>query len=245
MRKLLLSFLFFSSPLFADHVPEGESFNLKGIHFKTFIKQTNLTHKIFIESIEDYHQEKASKAGYSSSYKISQGHKITTSLFYQSGFRHNDDWIFKSDEWSWEKTSQRFEPVFQLGYKLKTIPSPFIPITLDFHSFLRKNFFNQQESLIIKPGFSYFKLQSGIPKFSIHPSIVYYYPVNFHETKEYKKGYYILSLYHVNASYQIGFKFESLIEQWSTSRDFKKIRNSSYIKEDQTNRILLIINHHF
>lgn len=247
MNKLILfPLLLFSFSTFgSNHLPGGEKFNLLGAQYKAFIKQKDITHKLSFEGRQDYHQENSTSISYSTSYKFSPTHRITSDIFYQSGLRHNDDWTFKNNEWIWNSTATRYEPLVQIGYKLKAIPSPFLPITLDFQSHLKKNFFNQQESIILKPGFSYFKLENGLPAYSLHPSFIYYYPLNFHETKEYKKGFYIVGLYHLNKSFQLGVKFESLIEQWSTSKDFKDRRSETYIKEDQTNRLKILLNHHF
>jgi hypothetical protein len=161
-----------------------------------------------------------------------------------NGHRRTDDWQNKNESgWKWSDTKERYESLLEFDYSKKFLPfvnsqSVRLPLTLELKTTLLINLDNSEQTLVLKPGGSYFWIQGLIPKYSLHISLPLYLPLNFEQQTIYKSGLYLGGLYHFSQRYQYGMYFRYSSLQWTESEDFKKKKPAQSYQATEIEQVL-------
>ena len=123
--------------------------------------------------------------------------------------------------WEWIDSRNRTEQVLILDISPRFLLG-FLPgrnWVLAVKNRYRYNTFNDQHSLLVRPGLTYFLLRSREPLLNVSLNYGLYIPLNFGETFLYEHGPYLSVLYHLNRSIKLELTgtFKTVI--WSTSAD--------------------------
>jgi hypothetical protein len=248
MTKILI-FLFITSFNFAyshDHIPKTKTnFSGHDSFIRLFKTTGNVTFKFDYENGRRYDEHKSSKLEFGAYYRIARSQQIGAFVGELNGQRHTNDWAVKDGEWSWQDTSDRVERFMNLVYIGRYRFSQLDPTLYTLKATYAVNSFNDQNTIIVEPGFHFFNLEKNIPTWSLKASIPFYYAINFDRKELYKKGFYINFLKHFGKNFAIGLNFKYLNETWDLSEDFiKDSPGEKYIAQDvsQTVGLSLICN---
>jgi hypothetical protein len=140
----------------------------------------------------------------------------------QQGARHDDDWIEPSaGVWEWVDSRNRTEQVLILDASPRFLLD-FLPgqnWVFAIKNRYEYNTFNSEQSLLVRPGLTYFLLRSREPVLNFSLNYGLYFPLNFGETFIYEHGPYLSVLYHLNRNVKLELTtaFKTVI--WSSSDD--------------------------
>lgn len=148
-------------------------------------------------------------------------------FYYQRsyGLKHNEDWDNRGDGWKWHNTTSRSENIFILELS----PRFLVGKQSVFETRLQYEYnqFNENQSLKIRPGLTYFLKKNGGPYCNLFAQVEYYLALNFNENLIYQKWYYLGSLFHFGKSISIGPYFAYHLSNW-THYDDSKARIGEY-----------------
>lgn len=247
MTKILLLLIPFTFNLaFCAERPQSKT-NFSGHDsFVRLFKETSLlVYKFDYENGHRYKEHKSSKLEFGAYYRLTKSQQIGAFFGELNGQRHTDDWVKKSGEWKWQNTSDRVERFMNLVYVGRYRFSYLDPTLYTFKATYSVNSFNDQNSVILEPGFHFFNLEKQEPTWSLKASIPFYYAINFDGEELYKKGFYINFLKHFGRNFAIGLNFKYLNETWAISKEFlNESPNVEYTAQDvsQTVGLSLICN---
>jgi hypothetical protein len=161
-------------------------------------------------------------------YRVHDNVKVGAFYRLQAGVRHDDDWIEDDpDEWVWRDTTDRFENVL-IGDVSPRFLVPWLPGE-DWVFMVKNryffNTFNGHQSLLVRPGFTYFHLRDREPVFNVNLAYGVYFSLNFGETVIYEQAIYLSGLYHVNETWKIELGASYERTTWTTSQDAQDERD--------------------
>ncbi len=146
---------------------------------------------------------------------------IKAGVFYklQAGARHDDDWIATNPGWAWADSLDRFEHLAILDLTPR-IQLDFIADgnwVLAVKNRYEYNFFNGHQTLLVRPGVTWFALVDREPVINLSAHYATYLSLNFGREFWYQHGPYLNVLIHIrpwlaidaSAGYQTTFWTES------------------------------------
>jgi hypothetical protein len=140
----------------------------------------------------------------------------------QQGARHDDDWIEPAiDEWEWVDSRERTEQVLIIDISPRFL-FDFLPGQNWVFSVKNRylyNTFNSQQSLLVRPGLTYFLLRGREPLLNLSLNYGFYIPLNFGDAFLYEHGPYLSALYHLNRNVKLELTGAYRTVIWSTSDD--------------------------
>jgi hypothetical protein len=140
----------------------------------------------------------------------------------QQGARHDDDWIEPSvDVWEWVDSRSRTEQVLIVDISPRFL-FDFMPgqnWVFSVKNRYRYNTFNDQHSLLVRPGLTYYLLRSRDPVLNLSLNYGLYIPLNFGDTFLYEHTPYLSALYHLNRNVKLELTAAYRTVIWSTSDD--------------------------
>jgi hypothetical protein len=140
----------------------------------------------------------------------------------QQGARHDDDWIEPSaGVWEWVDSRDRTEQLLILDVSPRFL-FEFLPgknWVFSVKNRYQYNFYNSQQSLLVRPGLTYFLLRSREPLANFSLNYGLYIPLNFGETFLYEHGPYLSVLYHLNRNIKLELAGAYRTVIWSSSED--------------------------
>ena len=111
-------------------------------------------------------------------YRIHKNIKAGVLYTLQKGMLHDEDWVESGGNWSWNDTSGRYEQVLTADltprFLLPGIPGKNWVFALKNR--YGYNFYNEQQSYLLRPGLTWFYLKDRIPMFSVNGSYGLYFP---------------------------------------------------------------------
>lgn len=248
IRLILLvsiNFYIFGTPIAnAATTPESESTSGNEIKFKFFKRKNNLTHHLQIQVGNSGVHKSLNQIKIGSYFRFFNRQKLGLSTLIINGKRRTDDWQNKNNiGWKWNDEKNRSETLIELDYSRKF--SPFVksqsvlsPLNLELKTSYLFNFDNSDQTLIIKPTTSYFWAQGLIPKYSLHMSLPFYFPINFEQQQIYKSGFYLGGLYHYSRLYQFGVYYRYSKLNWTESEDFKTKKPTQSYQSTEIDQVL-------
>jgi hypothetical protein len=209
----------------ADHIPVPPSgaFEIEG---STSILLDTPRFDPLLEAVGRLEAEEDFQLGYraltvGSYYRLQRNLKV--GLFYrlQSGARHDDDWIDLAPGWAWLDTRDRLEhllivdvsPRFQLGF----LPGRNWVLMIKGRYLL--NSYELEQSILVRPGLTYFWMIDREPFLTISFNYGLYFPLNFGSTLIYEQAPYLSVLYHLSPAVKLELTgtYKSVV--WSSSAD--------------------------
>ncbi len=154
-------------------------------------------------------------------YRLHKNLKIGAFYLLQGGVRHDDDWVALNPGWEWNNSINRLEnslvfditPRFLIPYILNRQAVGAIKFRYQF------NFFNNHQTLLVKPGLSYFYMSNRKPLWNTSLAYSFYIPLNFSDTPLYEHGPYINFIYHLNKLIKLEARTSYHIKTWTTGAD--------------------------
>ena len=140
----------------------------------------------------------------------------------QQGARHDDDWIEPSvGVWEWVDSRARTEQVLILDLSPRFL-FDFLPgrnwVFAVKNRYLY-NTYNGQQSVLVRPGLTYFLMRSREPVLNLSFNYGFYIPVNFGDTFLYEHVPYLSALYHLNRNVKLELTAAYTTVIWSSSED--------------------------
>jgi hypothetical protein len=140
----------------------------------------------------------------------------------QQGVRHDDDWIEPQvGVWEWVDSRFRTEQVLILDVSPRFL-FDFLPggnWVFTVKNRYRYNTFNDQHSLLLRPGLTYFLMRNREPLFNFSLNYGLYIPLNFGDAFLYEQTPYLAVLYHLNRNVKLELTGAYRTVIWSSSED--------------------------
>jgi hypothetical protein len=156
--------------------------------------------------------------------------------FYQmtQGLRHEEDWISSEGRWQWIDSQDRREDHLILELSPRTI--------LDFLPGERwvgelrirgeTNFFNEHNTIKLRPGLNYFWLDHGKPFINIYLQHELYFPLNYSKETIYQQWTYLGILYHLSRHFKLSPYINMGVIKWTNTDNFQGRTGSTYLSEE-------------
>jgi hypothetical protein len=167
-------------------------------------------------------------------YRLHKNLKIGAFYLLQGGVRHDNDWIALNPGWEWNDSINRIEnnlvfdvtPRFIIPYILHRNAVSSLKVRYQY------NFFNKHQTLLLKPGFSYFYMQDRKPVWNTSLAYSFYIPLNFSETYLYEHGPYLNFIYHINKLIKFEARTNLHFKTWTTGADSLALGDSYSVSEN-------------
>lgn len=169
----------------------------------------------------EYGYQSFSLGGY---YRVHRNIKIGGFYKLQLNARHDDDWIEEGPAWFWADTSGRIEHVAILDVTPRIL-LPFLPGESwvgQLKGRYEYNFTNGQQSLLVRPGFTYFHMKDREPVFNVTAQYAAYFSLNFGAVPWYSHGPYVNFVYHLSPRVLLDVGLSKRWIYWSESAQFKR-----------------------
>lgn len=153
-------------------------------------------------------------------------------LFYRRayGLRHDNDWTNPGTGWAWTNTNGRGED-FLIADITPRVQLNFMPgenWVAEFKTRYFYDFFNQQQTLTLRPGLFYFWMKDNEPFINLSLEYEMYLPLNYGTSTIYEQWVYLAALYYLKESIQLGPFIDFHSQTWGTSASFLAKANRSY-----------------
>ena len=244
---VLLFFLVFSNLFSSHHIPGEESGGNHNETENTFYFQGRLALLLNYNNwnpvfsvLGDYnweHKEISYKSITTGTY-YRLFHNLKIGVFYilQAGALHNNDWVNGSDNlWRWEDTSKRFENLLSIDlsprFLLKNIPGRNWVLIIKSRYFY--NFHNDNQSLLLRPGLTYFYILEREPVLNISGNYGTYLNFNNPDSLIYKHGPYLNLLYHLTSNFKLELQLTYTIHTWSVDEGVNNTDSKYKVKENE------------
>lgn len=142
----------------------------------------------------------------------------------QRGVRHDADWNWSdaANSWVWTDVNSRSESLLVLDVSPRTL-LPNLPGEnwvgeLKMRYFY--NYFNQNQTLTLRPGLSYFWLREGSPFWTFFLQYEAYLPLNYGASLIYEHWIYLSALKPITKEFQLGALVSYHIQDWSSTNAF-------------------------
>jgi hypothetical protein len=163
-------------------------------------------------------------------YRVSKNLKVGAFYRVQQGARHDDDWIVIGTGWGWRDTKDRTEqvliadvtPRFLLGF----LPGENWVFALKNRYLF--NAFNDQHTLAVRPGLTYFLLKDRAPFINLTVYYDMYFPLNYGSTLIYAQWPSLDALLHLSTTLKADFSVSYKTVTWSTSDDVWQSAEPAY-----------------
>ena len=170
----------------------------------------------------EYRYQSVTLGGY---YRLHPNVKV--GAFYRGlvGARHDDDWLDASPGWEWNDTRGRLEHLVMLDVTPRVLLE-FLPGRSWVSSFKARyeyNLFNDDQTLLARPGVTWFWLVDRQPLLNVSAQYATYLSLNFGDTFWYRHGPYLNLLYHVAPWLQVDLSVGRQSTYWSESADFRRL----------------------
>lgn len=162
-----------------------------------------------------------------------------------SGLRHDNDWVRENGQWGWVDTSSRYETfwVFDITPQGEISFLPGSNWTAELKTRYAINRYNQQKTLRVRPGLSYFWQHNGRPFMRFIAQYEAYIPLNYGVSKLYESWIYQGVFWQLNDSFELGATVSEKSLTWASTSDYTTLTGNTYkIKQ---NSIEVGINTHF
>lgn len=168
-------------------------------------------------------------------YRLHKNLKIGAFYLLQGGSRHDDDWTALNPGWEWRNSINRIEnnlmlditPRFIIPYILNRKTVSFLKIRYKY------NFYNNQQTILFKPGINYFNMRDRKPVWNAGLSYSFYIPLNFSEVFLYEHGPYINIIYHINELLKLEARSSIQFKTWTTGADSLALGDSYSVTENK------------
>jgi len=238
VKRILLPALFVVvlgvAAVSADHFPSipADGFEIQG-HSRFFYYRDEISTMVeyigrFEEPDLDFGYQSLTLGGY---YRLHENVKAGAFYRVQAGARHDDDWVDTSPGWEWTDTSDRFEHLAILDltprFLVEFLPGAnWVAAVKNRYAY---NFFNGQQTLLVRPGLTWFWVVDREPVLNVSAQYATYFSLNFGDRAWYQHGPYLNVLYHVLPWLQIDASVAYQAVYWSESADFRASHpNESY-----------------
>jgi len=152
---------------------------------------------------------------------------VKLGVFYrlQAGARHDDDWVTTeaAPGWAWQDTRGRLESVL-IGDISPRFLLPFLP-GRDWVFMLKAryeiNLFDLHQSILLRPGITYFLMRDREPLASFSLAWGVYFPLSFGTTVIYEHAPYLEALVHLGPFVMLEATASLKTVTWSPSQDLK------------------------
>jgi hypothetical protein len=154
-------------------------------------------------------------------YRLHRNVKIGAFYRLQAGARHDDDWIDLNPGWEWIDSRSRLEHIVILDvsprFQLDFLPGQNWILMVKGRYLL--NTFNMQQSILLRPGLTYFLMHNREPVINFSLNYDLYFPLNFGTTLLYEHWPYLNILYHLNRNIKLELTGAYKTVNWSASED--------------------------
>jgi len=165
-------------------------------------------------------------------FRVIRNLKVGAFYRLQADARHNDDWVASglvSPGWIWQDTSNRYENLLVLDASPRfLLPIPGKSTVFMLKSRWTYNFFNGQQSLLLRPGLTYFFIRDRQPIAEIRLQYAAYLALNFGEALLYRQAPYLEGLYHLTPDLLVSFSASYQNRVWTTSSGVVAAGDSHY-----------------
>ena len=179
LKYFLLLLCFATSAYSHDHIPENEDeLGLYG-NVRLFQKYKKLNFLFeYQKSIETENLE-PQLFRFGGKYRLAKSFKLGLYFKRVSNQRYDDDWVLVDGEWEWLDSKGRKENHFLLegSFRSKLKRS----LVFEFRGTFELNNFNDQQTLKVRPGLTFFNLNSDWLKHSIFLQYEANLPINYSE----------------------------------------------------------------
>lgn len=175
-------------------------------------------------------------------YRIHKNLKLGAFYKIAKGQRHDDDWVWKSWTWKWEDTQDRSEDMIQLEASYRNNLFGLENTTFEIRLSDEVNFYNDQNSLKLRPGITHFFFNDKGPSFNLYAFYEAYIPLNYGESTIYEQWIYTGLIYHFNKNIKPGVFYNYKSGTWTQSQDFKDRNLGSYQADHSSHYLGLNLN---
>lgn len=223
-RRLLTLLIVFavSATGFAAHLPSIPETALEiHTHGRLFYAVNDLSAMLeYVGRFEDpertFRYQSVTVGGY---YRVLKNLKAGAFYRLQYNVRHDDDWIADGADWLWADAAGRAEHVAMLDLTPRFLlpGGPAVVATKLRYEF---NFTNGEQSLLVRPGLTYFVIRDREPVLNVSAQYATYFSLNFGAVGWYRQGPYLNVLYHLSPSIMLDVAASKQNIYWSESPDF-------------------------
>ena len=225
------------TPLAAEHLPEipGTGFEVH-THGRLFVYHGDLSGMVeYVGRFEDpeleFRYRSMTVGGY---YRLHRNVKAGAFYRLQAGAHHDDDWIVTTyPEWDWRDTSRRFEHLVMVDvtprFLLDFLPGGnWVGSVKNRYAY---NFFNDHQTLLVRPGLTWFWLVDREPVLNVSAQYATYLSLNFGDRFWYRHGPYLNVLYHVTPFLVVDASLARQAIYWTESSEFQRRHpNEAYVR---------------
>lgn len=179
----------------------------------------------------EYRYQSLTLGGY---FRLHPNVKIGAFYRLQFNVRHDNDWIEEGPDWFWADTSGRAEHAAIIDVTPRIL-LPFLPgnnWVASIKSRYEYNFTNSQQTLLIRPGITYFWIRDREPVFTITAQYAAYLSLNFGAVPWYRHGPYLNALYHLSPNILLDVGISRQWIYWSESGQFLRDFPSQNYREN-------------
>lgn len=179
-----------------------------------------------------------------SRYRIHPNLKL--GAFYQLayGLRHDEDWVKINDRWQWRDTSDRNEDILMVELSPRTLLE-FLPGETwsgELRIRFRHNLFNDNNTILLRPGLSYYWFRKGEIFMNFYLQHELYLPLNYGQSTLYQQWTYLGMIYHLAKNIKISPSLSIGKITWEHTDSFKTATGNTYsVKESFSNLGLTLI----
>jgi hypothetical protein len=189
--------------------------------------------EVYASSQTDSRAQYALLAG--SYYRLLDNLKVGAFYLAETGVRHDADWFKDPADgtWKWANTNGRVEsnvvldasPRAELGF----LPGGSWVGELKLRYFY--DLFDSEQSLLARPGLTYFWLREGRPFLNFFLQYEMWFPLNFGHRAIYDSWAYLGALYHLSPVVQLGGYTAYRQQWWSSTQAYTNLTGQTYTVE--------------
>jgi hypothetical protein len=238
---LLISSLAWAVPTPPAAVPGGYQ---AGADLKAFADRGEVSYFVQIAGVEETAGRQFQDYALGSYYHLFQQFKV--GAFYERayGLRHDEDWALNSGHWAWVDSNSRGENIFILDATAKTL-LPLEDWVFEFKSRYLINTFNDNRTLLLRPGLTYFYVRSGQLIADFFVQYEWDLALNYGVQPVDEKWLYFGSLYHFSRGLDVGPFAAIHWQSWGRPQAYAEKGGASYTITTQTTTLGLTALFHF
>ena len=229
-----------SAALYAEHVPAARSgevdYQLR-LYASKDMGDFEPTAELLGRVEEgEYRYTSATLGGY---YRVLENLKLGAFYRLQFGARHDDDWLDTNPGWAWDDTRARPEQILILDASPRFLLD-FLPgenwVLLIKNRYLF-NTYNGDQTLLVRPGITYFHIRDREPVYNVGLQYGLYLPLNFSDVPIYEHDPYLNFVHHLNQRLKLELFAALRSRTWTTSHDVDTSVESEY---EVTDRVVVV-----
>jgi hypothetical protein len=166
---------------------------------------------------------------------------LKVGAFYRRAFglRHDDDWISTSGNWHWSDSTNRAEDFVILDATPRTLVTDELVAEIKTRDLY--NVFNKENTLLLRPGLTYFLLKDGQPFWNFFAQFEMDFPLNYGQTKTSEEWIYLGALRSLTKNIDIGAFAAEKWQRWGSSSTYLAKGGAPYLDTDQTSVISALL----